>query len=59
MTEAELERLAMLSEECGEIVQIIGKIIRHGYFSYHPDEPTVSNKTLLENEINDLLCIIK
>lgn len=38
LTPAEAERLAMLSEECGEVIQIIGKILRHGYDSYHPDD---------------------
>ena len=35
----ELERLAFLAEECGEIVQAIGKIQRHGYDNTNPDEP--------------------
>lgn len=54
LTEAELERLAMLSEECGEVVQIIGKILRHGYDSYHPNDPSVNNRDLLEKEVGDV-----
>jgi hypothetical protein len=34
LTDAEAERLALLAEECGEVVQVIGKILRHGYESY-------------------------
>jgi len=51
---AELERLAMLAEEAGEIAQAVGKILRHGYESFHPDNPSVTNRGLLENEIADL-----
>lgn len=49
LTNAERERLALLAEECGEVVQIIGKILRHGYESRHPDGgPT--NRELLQTE---------
>lgn len=54
---AELERLAMLAEEAGEITQAVGKILRHGYESFHPENPAVSNRSLLENEIADLHAI--
>jgi NTP pyrophosphatase (non-canonical NTP hydrolase) len=52
---AELERLALLSEECGEVIQIIGKIIRHGYESCNPNDPEgVTNRELLEKELGDV-----
>jgi hypothetical protein len=55
MTEAERERLAMLAEEAGEIVQMVGKILRHGYESYHPEDPNkTTNRVHLTNELNDL-----
>lgn len=38
LTPKELELLAIGSEECGEVVQIIGKILRHGLDSHHPDD---------------------
>jgi NTP pyrophosphatase (non-canonical NTP hydrolase) len=62
LTCAETERLAILSEECGEVVQIIGKIMRHGFESSHPDGgPT--NRELLEKEIGDIeaavQCLLK
>lgn len=55
LTPAEAERLALLMEECGEVVQVIGKILRHGYESYHPADPNgPTNRELLENELGDL-----
>lgn len=54
LTPAEIERLAMLAEEAGEITQIVGKVLRHGYESFHPDNPSITNRGLLENEIADL-----
>jgi NTP pyrophosphatase (non-canonical NTP hydrolase) len=52
---AELERLALLAEEAGEVIQIVGKILRHGYDSCSPfDETKTTNKELLEKEIGDL-----
>lgn len=61
LTVAEDERLALLLEECGEVVQIIGKIQRHGYQSYDPtkqvpeDEHPTVNRSLLEKELGDVL----
>lgn len=54
LTPAEIERLAMLAEECGEVVQIVGKILRFGYESHHPDNPDVTNRTLLRQELTDI-----
>ena len=60
LTPAEAERLALLAEECGEIVQVIGKILRHGYESSHPDDATdTTNRTLLEKEIGDFECVLE
>lgn len=53
LTPAEAERLAVLAEECGEVVQAVGKILRHGYESRHPNGgPT--NRETLERECGDL-----
>lgn len=49
LTAAELENLALLSEECGEVIQAIGKIVRHGYESKHP-ETGETNREALERE---------
>ena len=59
VTQAELERLAILSEECGEVTQVISKIIRHGFNNHHPDRPMQTNKNELISEIGDLLAIIR
>ena len=53
LTPAEAERLALLSEELGETVQAIGKVLRHGYENSHPDGgPT--NRESLERECGDV-----
>ena len=50
---AELERLALLMEECGEVVQSISKIMRHGYSS-----AGYTNRADLEKEIGDVLAAV-
>jgi hypothetical protein len=52
----QLEALALLAEECGEVVHIIGKIMRHGLHSYDPTklESRPSNRELLVHEVGDL-----
>jgi hypothetical protein len=55
LTPAQLERLAKLAEEAGEVVQIAMKIMRHGYASHNPDRPQDgSNQDQLVRELNDL-----
>ncbi len=55
LSEAQLERLSILSEECGEVIQAVGKILRHGYGSYNPDDRThIGNSHDLEKELGDL-----
>lgn len=57
LTPAEAERLALLLEEAGEVAQAIGKILRHGYESTHPDGgPT--NRETLERELGDMKAAI-
>ncbi len=48
---SEIERLARILEEAGEVQMIVGKILRFGYHSYHPDDPDLDNRRLLEIEI--------
>lgn len=57
LTPAQAERLALLLEEMGEAQQIIGKILRHGIDSYHPDTGAV-NRSLLEKEVGDVLAAV-
>lgn len=57
LTPAESERLALLIEECGEVIQAASKILRHGYHSYDPTvapEDRVTNLEQLEKEIGHL-----
>jgi hypothetical protein len=46
LTPAEAERLAYLTEEMAEAIQIIGKILRHGYESR---DPTKARPTFDDN----------
>lgn len=55
LTHAEAERLALLLEELGEAQQAIGKVLRHGYGSTHPDGGP-NNKVALERELGDVRC---
>ena len=57
LTPAEAERLAMLAEECGEVIQVVGKILRHGYESTHP-EGGPTNRQTLEHELGDIKACI-
>lgn len=59
LTPAEAERLAMLAEECGEVIQIVGKILRHGYDSYHPADPNTTNRDLLAKELRDVNAVLQ
>lgn len=55
LTEAEAERLALLVEECGEVIQAAAKVLRHGWDSRHPnaiDGPT--NRQQLEKEVGHM-----
>jgi NTP pyrophosphatase (non-canonical NTP hydrolase) len=55
LTPPELERLALLVEEMGESLQIIGKILRHGMDSYNPiSDDRRTNRELLEKELGDV-----
>jgi len=54
LTPAEAERIALLMEECGEVIQACGKILRHGFDSCHPDGGD-DNRRLLEIELGDVI----
>ncbi len=53
LTPAETERLTLLVEEASEVIQVVGKIFRHGFESYHPDT-FETNRKALERELGDL-----
>ena len=59
LTPAEAERLAMLSEECAEVIQAAGKILRHGYESCNPlRDASPTNRTDLRREILDVMAVL-
>ena len=58
LTEAESERLFLLMEECAEVQQVIGKILRFGYANVNPANPGPDNRTKLETELGDLHLIV-
>lgn len=58
LTPAEAETLALLAEECGELVQAIGKILRHGLWSEHPVSH-IPNEVTLEREAGDVLAALR
>lgn len=56
LSEAEQERLSILIEECGEVIQAACKILRHGYASNHPADPWHgTNRRSLEKEIGHII----
>lgn len=65
LTPSENERLAILAEECAEAIQVIGKIQRHGFASFHPDTPDIDNRLLLAQEVGHVhhailrICVAK
>jgi len=50
LTAAQIERLAWLAEECGEAVQAVGKVLRHGYQVGSPFGGPI-NRVSLEKEL--------
>jgi len=46
-----------LSEEAGEVVQVIGKILRFGEKDSHPKTENIPNIQLLHSELNDLFAV--
>lgn len=57
LSPAQLEALALLSEECGEVVAIIGKALRHGLDSCHPDGGE-SNRDAISREAGQVIAAI-
>lgn len=59
LSPAEAERLAMLIEECGEIITAATKVLRHGYESRHPLADDRTNRDDLDREIEDVLAVVQ
>ncbi len=53
LSPAQIERLAWVMEEAGEVVQAAGKVLRHGYQSASPFGGA-TNKVALEREMGEL-----
>ena len=59
LTPKRAERLAVLAEECGEVIQATMKILRHGYESYNPDSANQeSNRHHLSVEIGHVFAAV-
>lgn len=55
-----LAALGWVIEECGEVLQCIGKIMRFGKENYHPtDLNKVTNSERLEAEFSDLKAALR
>lgn len=52
------ELLAVLAEECGEVVQRIGKVLRHGLESRNPYTGTC-NRESLTDELTDVFTVTR
>lgn len=51
--------VALINEECGEVCQQVGKTLRFGWQSYHPDNPSKTNYDLLHDEMGDVAAAIE
>lgn len=55
LSPAEVERLAIMAEESSEVIQVVCKILRHGYASTHPASPDgPCNREMLTRELGDV-----
>jgi NTP pyrophosphatase (non-canonical NTP hydrolase) len=59
LTNPEIERLSCLMEECGEVIQVIGKIFRHGFEHKHVKYGDRTNRENLAMEIGDVQIAIE
>jgi NTP pyrophosphatase (non-canonical NTP hydrolase) len=58
-TEREREALTILQEECAEVIKEVSKILRFGWDSYHPADPSTTNRSLLTEEVGQLKLMIE
>lgn len=54
----QVEALALLIEECGEVVQAAAKILRHGPDQRYPDSRSPSNSEWLSTEVGDVFAAV-
>ncbi len=57
LSPGEIERLAILAEECGEVAQAVGKVLRFGWEGQSPYGGRV-NRVAVEREIGNLRAIV-
>jgi len=57
MENAQTEALDILQEECGELIVILSKVKRFGLMSENPEQPGVSARQRLIQEIGDVLAL--
>jgi hypothetical protein len=58
-SEREREALTILQEECSEVIKEVSKILRFGWDSHHPNDPSTTNRNLLEEEVGQLSRMIR
>lgn len=54
----DFQNLAILQEECNEVLHIGFKIRRFGFDNWHPKHPNRTNTDLLTQELGDVLAMI-
>lgn len=59
LTPEQAELIAVLFEECAEVVQICGKILRHGLYSAHPRDLSRTNDMLLSDEVGHVFAAVE
>lgn len=60
LSEASAESLALLAEEAAEVIQVVGKILRHGLHSTNPTvDNGLTNAQLLERELGDFAAAVR
>lgn len=60
VSESESDVLDLIQEESAEIIQIISKVRRFGWDSFHPsDAERVTTRARLESELGDILALIE
>ncbi len=57
LTPKQAELLAVMTEECGEAIQAVGKILRHGLDGTDP-KTGVANQAQLVLELGDIVAVI-
>lgn len=54
LTPGEIERLAILADECGAVARAIGKVLRFGWESQSPYRDDRTNRVVLEREVGSV-----